>query len=420
MRSHHAARDKRVRCFISGSVFLMGALVLIVPSGYSIGAVLLLLASAALVGRSSYSLSAQDRWIILALVTYGVVVGVLAVIDHGSKGFDKPLRFLLAVPVLLLILRTPPRQAWLWSGLAFGAIGAGSLAIWQRRIEGQERVDGFLQVIQFGNLSMLLGVLCLAGLGWAVVQRHRSMWVILLLVGALFGMLGSLLSGSRGGWIGLPVIGFVLYRGYGRQLSISFKLAALAAILILVTAVYAVPQTGVQNRVQAAVYDVSLYVSGGERDTSLGLRFEMWRGAAQLIKERPLLGWGDTGYSNGQYELAEQGVISFAAAEFDHAHNEFIDALAKRGIVGLAVLLMLYMVPIKMFASGLLHPDLRIRALAVAGTILPVAYIDFGLSQAFLTHNSGVMVYAFWLAVLWGSYSASSRKHVNKINAGSV
>lgn len=418
MLSYHIPRCELVHGFTSISVFLMGALALVVPSGYSIGAALLVLASAVVLVRPPYSLLFKDRWIITVLVAYGAVVGGLSVIEHGFKGFDRPLRFLLAVPVLLLILRFPPRQAWLWSGLAFGAIGAGSWALWQKLLDDIERVGGFLHPIQFGNLSMLMGVLCFAGLGWTVMQRYRAAWMTLLLLGALFGMLGSLMSGSRGGWIGLPVIGYVLYRGYAHQLSTFVKITALGTILVLVTTAYTLPQTGVQHRVQSAMNDIHQYISGDERDTSLGLRFEMWRGASQLIVERPLLGWGELGYRNALISLGKQGEISPVAAQFDHAHNEFIDAFAKRGVVGLVVLLMLYIIPLKMFASGLLHSDLRIRALAVAGTLLPVAYIDFGLSQAFLTHNSGAMFYAFWLAVFWGSYSASCRKHHNNINAG--
>lgn len=392
------------------AVFLMGALALIVPSGYSIGPLLLLLVSISLLFlQSPYSLTSKDRWIILTLVVYGVVVGGLSIIDLGAKGFDRPLRFLLAFPVLLLILRFPPRQTWLWSGLSLGAIGAGSWGLWQRFGNGIERVGGYLHPIQFGNLSMLMGVLCLAGLGWAVLQRRRAIWVVLLLLGALLGMLGSLMSGSRGGWVGLPVIGYVLYRGFGRQLPLALKVSVAGLVVTLATLVFVLPQTGVQQRVNSAISDISLYVSGEESNTSLGLRFEMWRGASQLIIQRPLLGWGESGYEAEMINLGQQQTISPVAAQFGHAHNEFIDALAKRGVVGLAALVMLYMVPLKMFASGVVHENLQIRALALAGTLLPVAFIDFGLSQTFLAHNSGAMFYAFWLAVIWGCYSAYSR-----------
>jgi len=396
--------------FTSVAVFLFGAVALVVPTGYSLGPVLLLLGSLMLVvRRSPQALMVSDRWVVGVLLLYGSVVGGLSLWDLGSRGFDRPGRLLWAVPVLLLILRYPPRLSWLWSGLAVGAIGAGSWAMWLKMAEGIERVGGFLHPIQFGNLSMLMGVLCCAGLGWAATRQRRVGWVALLLLGVVMGMIGSFMSGSRGGWVGLPVVGFVLYRGYGRQLPLGVKAGAVGAVLLLVAIVYGLPQTGVQQRVDEAVSDISLYVSGGERDTSLGLRFEMWRGAAQLIQERPLLGWGESGYRNAMEALGEQGVISPMAAEFGHAHNEFIDAFAKRGLVGLGVLLLLYMVPIRLFASGLTHQDYALRSLAVAGTLLPVAFIDFGLSQTFLAHNSGAMFYAFWLAVLWGSYSARRR-----------
>ncbi|MCP1328171.1 O-antigen ligase, partial [Halomonas sp. 707D4] len=149
--------------------------------------------------------------------------------------------------------------------------------------------------------------------------------------------------------------------------------------------------------------------------TSLGLRFEMWRGAASLIGERPILGWGESGYAEQMQALGERGVISPVAAEFGHAHNDFIDATAKRGLIGLVILLALYLVPMRLFAPGLSHPDLTVRSLAVAGTLLPVAYIDFGLSQTFMAHNSGAMFYAFWLAVWWGSFSAY-KKRVQALN----
>ena len=122
MLSPNVPRSEPLSHVTSLAVFLMGALALVVPSGYSIGPVLLLLASAALLFKrfkcSSFVLLPQDRWIIVALVAYGLVVGVMSAVELGSRGFDRPLRFLLAIPVLLLILRYPPRLSWLWGGVA--------------------------------------------------------------------------------------------------------------------------------------------------------------------------------------------------------------------------------------------------------------------------------------------------------------
>ncbi|WP_108444437.1 O-antigen ligase family protein [Halomonas denitrificans] len=402
-----------LRLYTSLAVFLLGAIALIVPSGYSLGAVMLLLGSSVLLfKRPVLGLTRQD-WLVIAALSAYTAIGVFEAWwdGQGTSGIDKPIRFLLSVPAMLLVMAYPPRLAWMWSGLAIGAIGAGGWASWQKLVEGAWRASGHTHVIQFGNLSMLLGIFCLAGLGWAMEQPRRKAWLVFLLIGALMGILGSLFSGSRGGWIGFPFVLLVLYRGYGRELPALLKVGAVMAVLVMASLAYALPQTGVQSRVHQAFDDVSRYASGESQTSSVGARFEMWKGATQLILEKPLTGWGDNGYEQGMQALAEAGVIDSGVLRYGHAHNEFIDAFAKRGIIGLVVLLALYLVPMKLFAKRFATRDLQQRSLAVAGVLLSVAYIDFGLSQVFLAHNSGVMMFAFWLVVLYGTMRAhESRK----------
>ncbi|MBB3143487.1 O-antigen ligase family protein [Halomonas organivorans] len=397
--------------YTSIAVFLLGALSLIVSSGYSIGAALLLGGGLLLlVRRQCPRLGGRDWALVAVMAAFSLFWMLHAWFDgQGTSGLDKPSRFLLAVPALLWVMARPPRLAYLWAGLSCGAIGAGSWAAWQKLVQGAGRADGFTFVIQFGNISMLLGVLCLAGLGWATRQPRRRGWAGFLLLGALMGILGSLFSGSRGGWVGFPFILLVLYRGYGEFLSVRLKIAVLAVVLTGAGLVYALPQTGVQSRVHQAVEDVQGYVAEGNSHSSVGARFEMWRGASLLILDRPLLGWGENGYVRGMKALADAGTIDAFVTRYGHAHNEFIDAFAKRGIIGFGLLLALYLLPLRWFARRLSEPNLDVRSIAVAGVLLPVAYMDFGLSQTFLAHNSGVMVFAFWLAVFYGSLRAYER-----------
>ena len=400
--------------YTSLSVFLFCSIALVVPSGYSLGALMLLLGSVVLlIKRPALALSRQDALVMLAMAAYALVGVLEAWWDgQGSSGMDKPLRLLLAVPALLLVMAYPPRLAWFWGGIAVGAIGAGGWGAWMKLIEEVARPGGYNNPIQFGNLSMLLGVLCLAALGWAVTQRHRQLWVALFLMAALFGMAGSLFSGSRGGWIGIPFILLVVFRAYGGFLS-KRMLAGLVGILLAGgLSVYAVPEVGVQARVNEAVEQVQRYVAGDRSYSSVGARFEMWRGAGHLIAEKPLLGWGANGYAEAMQALADEGLIIERAAEFGHAHNEFIDSFAKRGLVGLVVLLAIYLVPMRFFAKEMDASDLSLRATATAGVLLSVTYIDFSLTQSFLSHNSGVMMYAFLLAVLWGLYSRQRKELV--------
>ncbi|PKG54833.1 MULTISPECIES: O-antigen ligase family protein [Halomonadaceae] len=401
-----------LRMYTSLAVLLLGAIALIVPSGYSVGAVLLLLGTFVLPFiRTSVRFGRQDWWVIGVLAFYALVGLFEAWRDgQGLRGVDKPLRFLLVIPVLALILAHPPRLSFLWGGLALGGIAVGSWGAWQKLFSGVDRAGGYTHVIQFGNISMLTGVLCLAGMGWAVKCNNPKRWVLLLGLGAIGGVLGSLFSGSRGGWVGLPIVLWVLYRGYGHELAPRAKIGALIVIVVGGLTVYSVPPLGVKQRVHQAVDDIQRYVSGESRTSSVGARFEMWKGASQLIIEKPILGWGSNGYQQGMHALGEAGIIDAGVAHYGHAHNDFIDATAKRGILGLIALVLLYLVPMQLFMRQLRTSNLVLRSLAVAGALLPVTYIDFGLSQVFLVHNSGVMIYTFWLVVLWGSFRACQLK----------
>lgn len=421
MRVHHDFHDKAVRGWVSVSTFMLGAVALVIPSGYSVGALLLLLGSAVLLfSRPRLALSRQDKWIMLVMLAFCLTgLWEIAIFQEELREFDRPSRFLLAIPVLLLVMAYPPRFAFLWSGLVVGALGAGGWAGWQKLVEGTDRATGYTYVIQFGDISMLLGILCLAGLGWALAQPHRKSWFALLLLGALGGLLGSLFSGSRGGWVGLPFVFLVLYRAYGGLMT--RRTQGVLAVLCIAgaTTVYAIPQMGVQQRVHSAFSDIARYTAGEGQMSSLGARFEMWHGASLLIAERPLLGWGETGYPVGMNRLADDGIVAPRVAErYGHPHNEFLNAQVKQGILGTVVLLVLYLVPLKLFSRSLRSPNMRLRSLATAGTLLPVAYIDFGLTQSLLEHNSGAMVYAFWLAVLWGCYSAVCKGTESRDYAG--
>lgn len=391
--------------YTSVAVFLLGAIALVVPSGYSVGAALLLLGALyCLTTRNRIPFTKNDWLVLAALVIYGLM-GVLEAIfyQYSSRNYDLPSRFLAAAIALVLVLKYPPRLSWLWAGLATGGILAGCWAGYQKLFLHVERTEGFTHVIQFGNISMLTGLFCVAGIAWACTRSNKLGWVVWLALGALGGIAGSLFSGSRGGWIGLPLIALVFFRVYHQYFSLRFKVLLSGTVVALAVLIYCIPQLGVQQRVHEAIQNVTLYAQGNS-NTSVGARFEMWKGASQLFIEKPFFGWGKEQYKPAMITLAEQGKAHPVVKLFDHPHNELLNNAAKKGIVGILALLFLYFVPLRLFAPGLRAESLTQRSLATAGFLLPVAYIDFGLSQAFFTHNSGVMVYAFWLVVLWGSY----------------
>lgn len=150
-------------------------------------------------------------------------------------------------------------------------------ALWQRW-EFAARIDGheLLHAILFGNLGLLMGALCLAGLGWAWTRPRRALWIPLLALGVAGGLVPSMLSGTRGGWLALPLMLLVFQRGFVRWLTGRTQLAICLTVLTLGVSAYAVPQTGVEQRAQLAVTELRHYLAEEPASTrSLILRLEM-------------------------------------------------------------------------------------------------------------------------------------------------
>ncbi|WP_050463525.1 O-antigen ligase family protein [Herbaspirillum autotrophicum] len=397
--------------YTSFAVFLFFAISLIIPSGFSVGATALLLGGLVLFRRDvRLRLDSEDRLLIAVLLFYFVVAVIMNLI-HGEiiKEYDLPLRFLLAIPALLVLRVYPPTPRYFWAGLAIGGILAGLFTGWQNLFVLHGRANGYTNAIQYGNISFIIGMLCLAGLGWAKEQSRANVWVLFLIVGAVMGMLGSMFTGSRGSWVGLPVCLYLLYRCYGGTISKRYLVGIISALVVICAVIYMIPRTDVKARVQLAFAEAQDYAKTRNADSSIGTRMEMWRAGALAAQERPLLGWGKAGFVVRETELINEGKVSPLMKDNNHVYNEWLDAIVKRGVPGLLVLLALYLVPLYLFAGYLRRGSAAQRPYALCGLMLIVCYIGFGFSQVFMAHNTGVMTLGFTLVILWGLLKAEER-----------
>lgn len=390
--------------YASFSVAAAVALCLAVPSGYSYSPALLSLASVPILlyKRPALRLSRADWWLLATFAFYFVVIAASSFYhDLPSGSFEEPSRFLFAIPVLLFFLAYPPQERYWWAALLMGSVAGGALALWQALIEDRARATGFMGAIQFGNLSLLMGWLCMTGMGWAQQQPRKLAWCVGLSVAAVAGITASLLSGSRGGWLALPILLLLLYVTYRRHLP-RRTMATVLVVLVSVLAVsYVVPQTGVQDRIGRAVSEYQAYRAGDYQSTSVGLRLEMWDASLQLAKQRPWSGWGESAYGQKLASLIQDERSRQSIARYGHVHSDLLDVYLRHGLPGLLALILVYIVPFILFAQKFKRGGAS-DTYAASGMVLMAAVTIFGLTQAFLRHNSGITVYMFYLAVLWG------------------
>jgi O-antigen ligase len=170
---------------------------------------------------------------------------------------------------------------------------------------------------------------------------------------------------------------------------------ALAGIAIVV-----MQQRAFAERWMDAANEARSYVESGVQSTSVGARLAMWTYSLEQIELHPWIGVGEEGWIENRNAAIRAKRLSPAIAEFNHVHNEFLDVTLKRGFLGLGLLLAMYLLPSIYFLRFTKGYGAEVTSLALAGLIIPISYIGFGLTQVFLGHNSGRMVLvSLWMCV---------------------
>lgn len=413
------------------AAFLVPAAALAMPSGYSWGAVLLLVAVLASAPRWATSRPSRATLAMAACFLAMAVLWLmeLSVLDKGWAALDRPLKFVLAVPCLLFVVWcTPPARALL-GGVLVGAALAGVTALMQMEfcsagwppigpldaercwsVMSEGRVSGYTNAIQFGGISLVLGLMSIAVLWtqWSLLSRGMRVAGVAAIA---LGLEAWLLSMTRGGALAiafaLPLLVIAIAQHSGRR---ALWAGALVAAL-LVSTIGALKGDEIADRLQRGAQEVQQYRDQGQSETSVGHRIAHWQLAWDMAMDRPWTGWTQAGYEGEKARRVQAGLAPPVVLRFNHAHNEVLDMLAKRGLVGLAALLALYLVPLALFwptRRRVSSPDGAasdpvLLALRMVGSLLPLCYAGLGLTQVFFAHNSGVMFYLFMVALVHGA-----------------
>jgi len=110
--------------------FLLFSLAFVLPSGYSYGAVVLLIGALLTFRRNLTVDLAWGAWfIVLSFCAYAAFWGLDGLVrGEGIRDLDRPVRFLVAAFVLLALCRKPPSSLSIMVGIALGSLGAGVVA----------------------------------------------------------------------------------------------------------------------------------------------------------------------------------------------------------------------------------------------------------------------------------------------------
>ena len=122
-------------------------------------------------------------------------------------------------------------------------------------------------------------------------------------LGLAAGLATSLITGSRGGWVALPIVAALAFWELRRGKSARWKVLTPVIAVLLFASVYASSNT-VRDRIDVVSSNLTQYEHGHE-DTSVGVRLQLYRTALYLI--------GELGFSALQYGFVDgfyQGVTA--------------------------------------------------------------------------------------------------------------
>jgi O-antigen ligase len=351
--------------------------------------------------------------------------------DHGVKLLAQFCLLPVVAALCWLVPESRSLTASLWAGVTAGAVFAGAAALVQIAALDMSRAVGTEgNAIVFGDLALLMGALSVALVGPAVAwssrlgpnaERHVALATTAAAIG---GAVASLLSGSRGGWLAIAPLAALLVwnrlqasrdRGApSAPLTVGLRnhtaRAAFAAVALLAAVVIA--QGMPLDRLGAGVDDITGYVTGDVADssatapaidpagTTIGARFEAWRAAADAAADHPFLG---IGWGNLQPYFASQVATEGRherIAEFTHAHQQVLGALASGGIVAVAAFAALVLVPARHFRRAARSGDPDRRAIGTAGLVVVVAFVVFGLTESILENLVPIVFYAVTVGLL--------------------
>lgn len=380
-----------------------------VKSGYSYGSALLLLSSIILLRRRSYfQLSHEDK--ALVFILFGVfLISTLTILLHKNniKNVDQSCRYLLAMPIFLVLLKAPPRLTYLWAGVIVGIILSTVIATWQL-MHGYDRVEGYLNIIHFGNIALIYGVFCVAGIFWAYTYSlQKKRWYILFSLGILSSIYSIIASGSRGTWTAVPAILILIFITFVNKKNFKIMLMAGISAIFVIGLLFSIPSTKMQERANDVVSDITNYVYNHDPRSSVGARLEMWHGAMLSIPKKPITGWNEKDYAQELETLVSENKLNPIVLEFsNNLHNNFIQTLVFQGIIGLIALLSVYIYTFYFFCKRLQSPNQAIKILSFCGATLVISYFLFSMTQVILGRNNGIMFFLMALITLWACVRA--------------
>lgn len=324
-----------------------------------------------------FSLNKNEKLLSISLVLmFASILPPLLTNNSLSVGFrelDIPSKYLLFALIALLLFKLKPRISsdilmYLIgiSGFIFGLIAIFHIFIFPQMLY-HGRFTGYSGI---NELGFMCGVISVINISLALYRKNK----LFFLSAGLLSFIGVVGTGLRGSvlavFCSLFVI-FLVYCFYNRSLLVvAMKTLIFIAISFFVIS-YVVYDSLPTDRISYTKDELDS-INKGDYNTSIGLRLVMYKEALAIFSLSPIIGMS----AKSQYDNAEKianisgfdHIIEAAKSGpvFGKKHNDMLNILATRGLIGFASLVLFYFAMTKMI---LLSNNSSIRIVGGGGIL---------------------------------------------------
>lgn len=297
--------------------------------------------------RRKQTLSKQERIYLIICASF-VGIFLLSALVNGwgemqTYRLGTELRFLLVIPIYLLVREHLSSWRWLLLGSLLGIVVIFAQSCYEVYWQGRPTSWGAYSKNIIGPFAALMAF-------WVLhiwQERSEIYWKVIIALAFVLGILATALSASRGAYVGFLAM-FVTWF----LINLPKRWVLIVGILVtgLLLLVYQKSPI-VHNGIHRALSSFNEYMQSSDTvhskmsDDSTEIHLEMWRAAKYFFRDHAILGVGPGNYQVTAKQYAKQGKVNSAIAEHGHPHNIFLEALYSTGIIGLFSLLLLLYYP---------------------------------------------------------------------------
>ena len=302
--------------------------------------------------------------------------------NHNLSYFEAFIPFVLSPLIFHGFVQSEPDDNTLWLGVAIAAIMGSMIAVYQAYHLDIGRAFGALKnPIIFGDICIVFASLSLIGL---LSTQHKNCSFLLqmtLILGFISGVFASLLSGSKGGWLSIFTTLIIFIWLWLRNRQTVIKIGVLSAALIGIGSLFWLAPTELvlARLIEGFHGGVHWFKTGEITEGSVSARLALWKAGLEMINEHWLLG-----ISRHGLEAALPAPLKI----YGQLESDLLMALVANGFIGFLSKIYLFISVLFAFTiSKKMNTNHNIY-IPVAGTLLVILYIEFGLSVDTLGRNA--------------------------------